>query len=159
MREYKEAVERLTNSGHPGVLGQPPTCQWMGGYLEGGSGNRSTYTFSFHESGELYGTGMDTDGQSRIEGRWSGVGNVIFWMEHALVGRMKTFCSGGYERSPEGNFMLKGSFISTTGVSGQFMASSPYPTGPPLYQQPPAINQYPAGLAIPPPWGHNVTPQ
>jgi hypothetical protein len=30
---------------------------------KGGGANGSTYTFTFHESGELHGTGMDTDGE------------------------------------------------------------------------------------------------
>jgi hypothetical protein len=36
---YSAAVSKLTNPGNPGALGQPPSCQWTGGYLEGGGAN------------------------------------------------------------------------------------------------------------------------
>jgi|AntAceMinimDraft_11_1070367.scaffolds.fasta_scaffold124052_1 hypothetical protein len=47
----------------------------------------------------MKGFGRDADGQSSIEGRWSGEGNVMFWMER--TGRIVTFCSGVYECSLE----------------------------------------------------------
>lgn len=64
------------------------------------------YTFNFTSSGDLHGTGTDKDGVASIQGRWSGVGNVMFWMER--VDNINTFCTGTYERSVEGNFVLKG---------------------------------------------------
>ena len=41
---YDEANSKLTSPGQPGPLGMPPSCQWSGGYLEGGANGEEAYS-------------------------------------------------------------------------------------------------------------------
>lgn len=109
----------------------------------------STYQLTFDQLGGISGQGHDQDGCAGIIGRWSGDGNVVMWMER--LERINTFCEGIYERTEEGNIVIKGSFVSSTGVCGKFMASAPppnmLPPPPPGSAGAPALAHRPDGYA------------